>query len=122
MRLLGAFFAFMLALGGVVAGMGAYEGTREPPGESTPWFIATGLCFVVALILIIIGFIITTRPEGEAEPREQAKNLSREIYDYLGDRKRGDPSYTLHWRGLPAKASEARRRRAFDEHTESILA
>ena len=55
--------------------------------------------------------------------KEECADLSRDIYEFLGDRKRDDPTSAVGAGfGAPPGATEVERERAFDEYTEKSLA
>src|SRR2546425_6436829 len=107
----------ILALGTVIVlgGIGALIANDSAEHPNDTWrLIGFGLIVVGLLVAVVaiagLGHLWWELRRSPAAPlasglRQQAKTLSREIYDHLSDRKQTDPANTVHWRGLPANAS-----------------
>lgn len=121
MRALEAIFALVLALAGLCAGAGWYEGSKDPAGDPTPWFAAAIVFVGVAVLLILLLFVLAIRRD-EAGLTRKAWELSRELLDFVADRAQDDPGRVPHWFGLPQDASEAERHRAFEMSTQALIA
>jgi len=82
-----------------------------------PWPVLA-LIAVVGVVLIVRDVRARRRGPSEAELRRQSGELSRAIYELLGDRRRDDPSWRAWHPTLPRDASKEEERRAFYAHTD----
>ena len=72
MRALEVFVGFMLALGALFAIIGGVRLAERPPVDSSHWWIATGTCFAIAFVLILVvagnGFLSRRKESGLEQP------------------------------------------------------